>query len=193
VFIDPDQLVEAPLDWSPRIQGGKTYDLAYGEGRRVWEQVQQTAGNTAPGLVAEGRGPGGWRERVTRVRIGQGIFRAEVVEAYGRACAVTGEHSLPVIEAAHIVPFAERGEHEIRNGIALRSDIHRLFDGHYVTFDEDLRFVVSRRLRDEFENGKAYYKLQEEGRRLILPSRADLRPDPRSLEAHRERFAQLAG
>jgi putative restriction endonuclease len=126
------------------------------------------------------------------VRIGQGIFRSEVVEAYGRACAITREHSLPVVEAAHIIPFAERGVHEIRNGVALRSDLHRLFDGHYITFDEDLRVVVSRRLQDEFANGKAYYRLQEEGRRLFIPEREDLRPDPSFLEVHRARFAALA-
>lgn len=192
VFLDPGQLVDAPSDWSPRIQGGKTYDLSVGEGRRVWEQVQLASERVPQPLIAASTAGGGWREATTRVRIGQGIFRSEVVEAYGRACAITREHSLPVVEAAHIIPFAERGVHEIRNGMALRSDLHRLFDGHYITFDEDLRVVVSRRLQDEFANGKAYYRLQEEGRRLFVPEREDLRPEPRFLEVHRERFAALA-
>jgi putative restriction endonuclease len=189
VFLAPDALVYAPADWSPRIQGGKTYDLSLGEGRRVWDEVRATP--LPANLAAEP--VSGWRESTTRVRIGQGIFRAEVIEAYGRACAVTREHSLPVVEAAHIVPYAERGVHELTNGLALRSDLHRLFDAHYITFDEDHRLVVSRRLRDEFANGRAYYRLQEDGARLHLPATPEHRPDPALLDIHRQRFARLAG
>jgi len=189
-FLEPHQLIDAPRDWSPRIQGGKTYDLTAGEGLRVWRDLEHL--RRAP-LSAEARAFGGWREGSAKVRIGQGIFRSEVVEAYGRACAVTREHSLPVIEAAHIVPFAERGVHELTNGIALRSDLHRLFDGHYISFDEDLRVIVSPRLRREFANGREYYRLQEQGIRLHLPDRRSLRPDPDFLAQHRARFAELAG
>jgi putative restriction endonuclease len=42
-----------------------------------------------------------------RPRLGQGIFRIQVLDAYDRECAVTGEHSLPVLEAAHIKPYAD--------------------------------------------------------------------------------------
>lgn len=165
-----------------------------GEGLRVWSEVQ-TAGPASEAMVvgAHDNPPGGYAERLTKVRIGQASSGAEAIQAYGRACAVTREHSLPVVEAAHIVPFAERGVHEITNGLALRSDLHRLFDAHYLTFDEDHRLIVSRRLREEFSNGKAYYDLQEQGARLHLPERAELRPDPALLDIHRERFARLAG
>ena len=190
VFLEPDALLEPPSDWSPRIQGGKTYDLSLGEGRRIWESLQALSGGQR---LAGEPAASGWREATTKVRIGQGIFRAEVIEAYGRACAVTREHSLPVVEAAHIVPYAEHGAHEVRNGLALRSDLHRLFDGHYITFDEQHRLVVSRRLMDEFANGRAYYRLQEEGARLHLPEDPAQRPDPKLLDVHRERFTRLAG
>ncbi len=192
VFLDPGSLVEAPADWSPRIQGGKTYDLGAGEGNRVWSEVRAAADLRSTALVSE-VAQGGVVERLAKVRIGQGIFRAEVISAYGRACAVTQEHSLPVVEAAHIVPFAERGVHEVTNGLALRSDLHRLFDAHYITFDEEHRLVVSRRLREEYSNGKAYYQLQEQGAALRIPDRVDLRPDRAFLDVHRERFARLAG
>ena len=48
--------------------------------------------------------------------------------AYSSACAVTREHSLPALEAAHIRPFAEEGTHEVSKGLLLRSEIHRQFD-----------------------------------------------------------------
>jgi hypothetical protein len=70
-----------------------------------------------------------------------------------RACAVTGEHSLPVLEAAHIRPYARGGEHDVANGLSLRTDIHRLFDKGYVTVDEDAKFVVGRRLKQASRTG----------------------------------------
>ncbi len=117
-------------------------------------------------------------------RLGQGIFRVKVFDAYGRACAVTREHSLPVLEAAHIKPFASGGEHAVSNGLSLRSDLHRLFDRGYVTIDEEERFVVGRRLRDDFENGRSYYGLH--GQELAVPSEAAMRPSSTAIGWHRD-------
>jgi putative restriction endonuclease len=116
-------------------------------------------------------------------RLGQGIFRVQVLDAYDRACAVTQEHSLPVLEAAHIRPYAGEGGHQVSNGIALRSDLHRLFDRGYVTIDEDLRLVVGRSLQDEFHNGHSYYGLN--GQDLHLPTQPNQQPDPEALDWHR--------
>jgi putative restriction endonuclease len=87
-----------------------------------------------------------------------------------------------VLEAAHIRPWAVGGTHSIPNGVPLRRDLHRLFDLGYVTIRPDMRFVVSRRLRDDYANGRAYYEL--DGRELRLPDRQDLRPDPAVLSWH---------
>jgi len=119
-----------------------------------------------------------------RPRLGQGIFRVQVLDAYGRACAVTGEHSLPVLEAAHVKPYAKGGEHDVRNGLSLRSDVHRLFDKGYVTIDEEHRLVVGRRLKDEFASGRSYYSLH--GRALELPRETTTRPSTAALAWHRE-------
>lgn len=115
-------------------------------------------------------------------RLGQASFRLAVLDAYGRACAVTGEHSLPVLEAAHIRPWAAGGTHEIRNGVPLRRDLHRLFDLGYVTIRPDLSFAVSRQLRDEYANGRVYYELA--GRRINVPSDTAAQPDRDLLAWH---------
>jgi putative restriction endonuclease len=70
---------------------------------------------------------------------------------------VTGEKTLPVLEAAHIKPYASNGPHRVSNGILLRSDLHKLFDLGYVTVTPNLRLEVSPRLKAEWENGKEYY------------------------------------
>jgi len=74
---------------------------------------------------------------------------------------MTGERTLPVLDAVHIKPYALVKRHELPNGLLMRSDLHKLFDSGYLTVDpKDRCVVVSKRIREEFENGKDYYKLQ---------------------------------
>ena len=64
----------------------------------------------------------------------------------------------------------------------LRRDIHALFDSGYVTVTPDSRFLVSSRLKDDFDNGKVYYELS--GRTIVSPESATDAPDPELLEWH---------
>jgi hypothetical protein len=85
--------------------------------------------------------PAMWGDPVfVRRRLGQGTFRVLVTDNYQRRCAVTGEKALPVLDAAHIRPVTEGGQHRLDNGLLLRSDVHRLFDTGYVTVTPDGRF-----------------------------------------------------
>ena len=94
-----------------------------------------------------------------------------VTDVYERRCTITGERPLPVLEAAHIKPYGLGGPHASENGLLLRSDLHTLFDPGYVTVDADqLKVVISNRIREEFENGRDYYQLP--GRAIRLPTKA---------------------
>lgn len=116
-------------------------------------------------------------------RLGQGLFRILVTDFYDKRCAVTGERTLPALDAAHIKPYAIVQKHEVWNGLLMRSDLHRLFDGGYVTVDpSSRRLLVSRRIKDEFENGRDYYKL--EGTEIREPNVLWVRPNPENLEFH---------
>ena len=119
-----------------------------------------------------------------RPRVGQGIFRTRVADAYARQCAVTREKTFPALEAAHIRPFKEDPRHYVRNGLLLRSDIHKLFDTGYVTVNPDYQFEVSDHIHAEFNNGKHYYKLH--GKKLWIPGRPEEQPDREHLEWHNE-------
>lgn len=106
-----------------------------------------------------------------------------VTDAYSRRCAITGEKTLPALEAGHIKPYAEAGPHRIDNGILLRSDLHNLFDLGYMTISLDYRVEISRRIREEFENGRHYYALH--GQKLaVLPDDVSARPAREFLEWH---------
>ena len=196
VFFSGGEWVQSPADWSPNIVQGKTYDLTHGEGQRMWVACQERAGlmqasviGDQPGLAAE------TAERYGRAvtycpRLGQGAFRLAVTDAYGRACAVTGEHSLPVLDSAHIQPYADGGAHEVSNGLLLRADLHRLYDRGYVTVTPDFEFRVSAALREEYENGRIYYDLEQslrDGSRVIrLPEVPGHRPSRDRLAWHRD-------
>ena len=69
------------------------------------------------------------------------------------------------------------------NGILLRADIHKLFDAGYVTVDPDgYRFVVSKRLKEDYDNGKEYYQLH--GTRILLPEDPIAWPSREALVEH---------
>lgn len=202
VFFPEDQLVAAPEDWKRNVVRGAYYDTDAGVGARLWADCMERAAHLAAPvpLVAQGSqgqlGLPGFSHQpaadkwgtpqLVRPRLGQGAFRVAVTKAYDGACAVTREHSLPVIEAAHIRPYASAGAHEVSNGIALRADLHRLFDRGYVTFDEEHRIVVSRRLKEDYENGARYYKMQDTKTQLWTPKKVEARPDAGALAWHRE-------
>lgn len=173
VFFPEEMWVPQPADWAPRNLTYQRYDLERGEGRRIWRECQErvrllraTAAEYPVSAVFENLslseddrfGP----PRLVRPRLGQGTFRVAVTDAYGRACAVTGEHSLPALEAAHIQPYNMEGPHEVSNGLLLRADLHRLFDQGYLTVTPDLELRVGRRLREDYENGRTYYPLDKQ-------------------------------
>lgn len=78
-----------------------------------------------------------------RRREGQGTFRLRQ-RAYEGQCAVTGEHAMPVLEAAHIQPYLGRASNDPQSGLVLLSDLHRLYDDGYVTVTPDLRLESAR-------------------------------------------------
>ena len=188
-FFPPDAWIEQPLDWRSRTVSNASYDLTIGEGRRIWEACQDRVAvellthSGDPFTVPPRRARYGAPHLATP-RLGQGTFRVAVTDAYGRACSVTGEHSLPALEAAHIRSYSEEGPHEVSNGLLLRADLHRLFDKGYLTVNQELRLEVSDRLREDFSNGRSYYPLR--GSALSLPPRTSHRPAREYLAWHNE-------
>ncbi|NNG02887.1 MAG: HNH endonuclease [Inquilinus sp.] len=184
-FEEPDW-IPVPASWSPNIVKFKTYTTGEAEGAALWDEVNDRLARQVaagmPGVAEPGARYGG--PQLIRPRLGQGAFRVLVTDLYKRRCAVTQERTLPALEAAHIRPYGEGGAHEAPNGLLLRRDIHSLFDAGYVTVTPALRFEVSGRIREEFENGRHYYALH--GRRIEAPREAGQRPDAGALAWHNE-------
>lgn len=185
-FWPREMWIPQPEDFAGNIVRGKKYDLTRGTGARLWEQVLERLQTSGPRQFGEAELiAGGYSDPVLgRRRIGQGTFRVALLEVYERQCAVTREKAIPALEAAHIRPFAEVETHYVRNGLLLRSDLHRLFDAGYVTVTPELRVEASARMRDDFNDGENYMRLH--GSRIWVPNKPEYRPDPEMLRWHNE-------
>ena len=187
-FFQEEEWIPVPQNFSKNIVQGKGYDLSAGPGKYLWEEVQIRLAaqkiNAEQSLEVKDPEATYGQSMVVHPRLGQGSFRVMVTDVYQRRCAVTQERVLPALDAAHIKPFSQGGEHSIANGLLLRSDVHRLFDRGYVTVTPDNHFEVSRKVYEDFHNGRHYYDLQ--GRHIYVPSKSVLQPSQDYLRWHNE-------
>ena len=89
------------------------------------------------------------REALANARVGQGAFRAQVLQMWGSRCCVTGSTTLDAIRASHIKPWRDSNNHERldpNNGLPLIATFDALFDARLITFAADSRLLVSKRL-----------------------------------------------
>ncbi len=194
IFFEPADWIAVPASWGKSIVQGKSYDTSVGEGKVLWEGVElllhkyrlfERPESTKSQLVLAEPGAEYTIKYLTKVRLGQGAFRVQLTDAYSRRCSISGERTLPVLEAAHIKPFAQSGPHHLSNGILLRADMYKLYDSGYLTITKDYKVEVSRRIREVFENGKEYYQFH--GNNLqVLPENSMNRPDEDYIAWHNE-------
>src|SRR5439155_20844510 len=105
--------IRAPSDLT--LYGpGKSYDLTSESGRVLLKQLEEVlrpepgrAGSSAERTDLHGKSV------LVFPRLGQGTFRILVTDRYQRRCAITQEKVLPVLEAAHIKPVNDGGQHRI--------------------------------------------------------------------------------
>ena len=193
IFFKKEDWIKVPTDWSKSIVQGKSYDSDSVIGKPLWNKIENLlecylqfspAVEYESQLIQEPEAMYG-KSILTRVRLGQGAFRVLVTDAYTRRCSVTGERTLPVLEAAHIKPYAVAGPHAVSNGLLLRSDVHKLFDTGYLTITNEHKTEVSKRIKEEFENGKEYYQFH--GKSLLyLPEEITSRPKAEFIQWHNE-------
>jgi putative restriction endonuclease len=184
-FFPESEWIPAPKSWAPNIVKGKTFDTSERDGQDLWLAVRARLGGFERTLVEEAEAERYGTRFLTRARLGQGAFRVLVTDAYERRCAISGERTLPVLEAAHIHPYASSGPHWIENGLLLRADLHKLFDEGYLSVSEDHRVRVSRQIRERFENGREYYRYEGEPL-AVLPQELVHQPSREFLQWHND-------
>jgi hypothetical protein len=141
------------------------------------------------GIPVDGFDPNAVRDDRLKViaqvhrRQGGPRFRRALLRAYGGRCAMTEYDAEPALEAAHIIPYRGPQTNHPANGLLLRADMHDLFDLGLIAVNTDL---MTLQLANELVGTK--YEPYE-GKRLLLPADASIRPSVEALEMHRAQSA----
>lgn len=206
----------ASLDPALRLRGIKGLEGASALDRMVWKEFHGDLAETVPaselalrnlfsagdeddvevlpriGVEVRRRPPSGPTQVIAdvKVRRGQEFFRDAVLNNFGGRCGVTQLAVRELLIASHILPWGSYpGERlNVRNGLCLSRLHDAAFDRGLMSFDQNLRLVLSPRLKGELsqkavvENFVAY-----EGTALQIPADAAL-PQVEFLAAHHARW-----
>lgn len=117
-----------------------------------------------------------------------GVFKREIPKIYNYTCAISGmrvitDAEIQMIDACHIVPFAQSHDDTITNGISLCPNLHRAFDRGLISLDSEYRLLV----KPFAEQENLYSIKQFAGRRILLPGCLQYFPAQENLAAHRLR------
>lgn len=124
--------------------------------------------------------------REIRTRRVQRFFRNALHASYEGRCALTGLTVPEVLTASHIIPWSEDRARRAdpRNGVLLNSLHDRAFDRGLMTFDENLRVVLSVELKHTALGDYATATFAAyEGQALAQPKQFE--PAADALEYHR--------
>jgi putative restriction endonuclease len=126
---------------------------------------------------------------MVQLRVGQARFRETVLDAYSSKCTLCRLQHRELLDAAHIVSYAEGGTHQVSNGMSMCKIHHAAYDADIVGVRPDGVADVRRDVLEETDGPMLRHGLQEvHGVRLLLPWSPALRPSVERLEKRWERF-----
>lgn len=180
-----DEFHENPAELVPLSQ--ERFDALF-----VESETETTEVIPGTGIRRINRPPTGETEitRPTKQRRGQDYFREIVLNNYGNRCGLTGLPIRELLIASHILPWNshEAERLDVRNGICLNRLHDAAFDQGLISFDGDLRLLLSSRLKTCLPHESVQSSFEAyQGKPLDLPDDA-LPPDREFLTRHRLRF-----
>jgi putative restriction endonuclease len=115
-------------------------------------------------------------------------FKTAVPKIYNYTCAISGMRvtattDVQLVDACHIEPWSRTKNDTIQNGITLTPTLHRAFDRHLISIDQDYRVVVSSNITEEA--GSPYGIRQFAGKRILLPEKKEWWPGREAIAKHR--------
>jgi putative restriction endonuclease len=129
--------------------------------------------------------------RTIQQRLHQAMFRARVLHAYGRRCALSGLREPRLIDAAHIMPDTDEhlGQPDISNGICMSKIHHAAYDAGLIGIDADFGIHVSERLLAMRDGPMLEHGLKAlKGKLIRIPSDSRSAPDRARLAARFDLF-----
>jgi putative restriction endonuclease len=129
-------------------------------------------------------------ERLMKVRLHQPIFRAEVIRAYARACAICQLRHPELLDAAHIISDTRpEGQPVVPNGLSLCKIHHAAYDRNIIGVRADLVIEIKAEVLVETDGPMLEHGIQAmAGRSISIPRSRRDRPDPDRLDARYAEF-----
>ena len=86
------------------------------------------------------------KDALISARVGQGMFRSQVLQLWNNRCCVTGSTTIDAIRASHIKPWRNSTDEERLdpyNGLPLVASLDALFDAGLISFESSGALIVS--------------------------------------------------
>ena len=120
--------------------------------------------------------------KISKIRIGQNIFRKKVLENFYHKCAICQINDDNLLEASHIVPVSiPKLSGLIQNGICLCVLHHKMFDRGYFTINKFLEITLNKNIHID----KTLLALTKNGKKI---GSSTITPDVQLLKIHQMRF-----
>jgi len=211
----------ASLDPALKMRGIKGLAGASNLDREIWEHFHNDLETTVPeseerlrklfgakegndlevlpkrGVRVRKGPPAGPTEAMGQVKLrrGQEYFRDAVLNNYAGRCGITGLNIRELLIASHILPWGTHPEHRlnVRNGICLSRLHDAAFDRGLISFDDNLRLMLSPKIKKELSAKVIEGNFGDfEGTTLKLPDDAAL-PESSFVAQHREMIFESNG
>lgn len=132
---------------------------------------------------------GEYREKMTKIRVGQYFFRMSVLSAYSNKCCVTGIAKSELLIASHIKPWRDSDAKTERtnpsNGLCLNALHDKAFDKGLITLDHNYNIIVSDNLKKADMDMETKEWLQHyDNHKILLPDR--FLPGKQFIEYHND-------
>jgi putative restriction endonuclease len=114
------------------------------------------------------------RESIVRIRVNQSFFHDVVFSSYNHRCCISGVADDRLLEACHIVGWAEDENNRTnpRNGLCLNLFFHRAYDKNLLAITPDLTVAISEELLENTKEEKFRSYLQfVDGQKISSPDK----------------------
>lgn len=153
-----DKWIQEPADWGKSIVSGKKYSTETEIGADLYHRVNEGIKSKqksdieiieeieteVSNLALEGKE----RVALVKTRVNQGIFRERLLKKYHTCCLCKVENQA-LLTASHIKPWVASNSEEkldAENGFLLCPNHDALFDGGFISFEDDGTIIISKRL-----------------------------------------------
>ena len=119
-------------------QGHRMYQAALSKYRSYLEE--RLTADPVTDLLQNPALPATVRTAIISARVGQGCYRAELIQLWEGRCSVTGYDDPQMLIASHIKPWCVANNAERldpQNGLLLTPNLDRAFDSGLITFDTE--------------------------------------------------------